>query len=54
MIFINDTDTYHDTIVHKLIELPILYVKIISFLGIKCIQTVNMFPFRFWYTIQVP
>ncbi len=40
-------DRYHDTTRHKLIEIPKLYIKIITFLGLKYIQTVNMFPFGF-------
>ncbi len=49
---INDTDTLLILITilqnTSLIELPTLYVKIIiSFLGIKCIQTVNIFPLGF-------
>ncbi len=36
---------YHDTTAHKLIELPKVQQNIISFLGIKCIQNVDFFPF---------
>ncbi len=54
MILINDTDTCILitilSIGYKLIELPTLHIKIISFLGIKCIETVNMFLFGFWFT----